>query len=313
MATAPLGTPAAGIVYRFEDVPDRPRLQTLNFVPLLLGRAATSGRSTAMFGFNVVSASYDAISDLQLDALPVATFQGPAPIVTSSVLDLSVDTLTVTGFATVGLTDHLDLAVAVPFVGVTLRGSMVQQEAAIGTALFPVDASSYGVGDVGSRHNIGSGLAPTSPMASPLVSHFGLQRGTPISCWVSMRGEPWCRGPRQRALVDCPYTERLDTNPGVTTSRSRTCFPPTSSKRGCSRTRCRSVVGSRSRRVGRLRSLSRPSGDASGRTVSSRCSRCLRQRPHSASIRPNFSVSDQVVSRRPSWSQGSASTSGAPC
>ena len=175
VATAPLGTPAAGIVYRFEDVPDRPRLQTLNFVPLLLGRAATSGRSTAMFGFNVVSASYDAISDLQLDALPVATFQGPAPIVTSSVLDLSVDTLTVTGFATVGLTDHLDLAVAVPFVGVTLRGSMVQQEAAIGTALFPVDASSYGVGDVGvtaqyrlwTGANIADGLAARVTLRAP--------------------------------------------------------------------------------------------------------------------------------------------------
>ena len=175
VATAPLGTPAAGIVYRFEDVPDRPRLQTLNFVPLLLGRAATAGRATAMFGLNVVSASYDAISDLQLDALPVAAFQGPAPIVTSSILDLAVDTLTVTGFATVGLTDRLDVGVAVPFVGVTLRGSMVQQEAAIGTALFPVDASSYGVGDVAvtaqyrlwTGSNIADGLSARVTLRAP--------------------------------------------------------------------------------------------------------------------------------------------------
>ncbi len=149
VATAPLGAPAAGIVYRFEDVPDRPRLQTLNFVPLVLGRAATIGRSTATFGFNVVSARYDTASDFSLEALPVATFQGPAPIVTSSALDMSVDTLMVTGFATIGLTDNLDVGVAVPFVGVTLRGSMVQQEAAIGTAIFPIDASSFGVGDIG--------------------------------------------------------------------------------------------------------------------------------------------------------------------
>ena len=149
VATAPLGAPAAGIVYRFEDVPDRPRLQTLNFAPLVLGRAATIGKSTATFGFNVVSARYDTASDFSLEALPVATFQGPAPIVTSSALDLSVDTLMVTGFATIGLTDQLDVGVAVPFVGVTLRGSMVQQEAAIGTALFPIDASSFGVGDIG--------------------------------------------------------------------------------------------------------------------------------------------------------------------
>ena len=149
VATAPLGAPAAGIVYRFEDVPDRPRLQTLNFVPLVLGRAATIGGSTATFGLNVVSARYDTASDFPLEALPVATFQGPAPIVTSSALDLSVDTLMMTGFATFGLTDNLDVGVAVPFVGVTLRGSMVQQEAAIGTAIFPLDASSFGLGDIG--------------------------------------------------------------------------------------------------------------------------------------------------------------------
>ena len=148
VATAPLGAPAAGIVYRFDDDPNNPTLQTLNFVPLLLGRAATSGRSTAMFGFNIVRASYDTVSDFPLDALPVATFQGSAPIVTSSTLDLSVETLAVTGFATFGLTDDLDLNVAVPFVGVTLGGAMEQQEAAIGTTMFPIDASSFGLGDL---------------------------------------------------------------------------------------------------------------------------------------------------------------------
>ena len=148
VATAPLGTPTAGIVYRYEDDQSFNR-QQLNFVPLLLGRAATSGRGTAMFGFNVATASYDTISDLPLDALPVASFEGRAPIVTSSTLDLSVKTLTVTGFATFGLTDDLDVGVAVPVVAVTLGGAMVQQEAATGMAVFPVDASSVGLGDIG--------------------------------------------------------------------------------------------------------------------------------------------------------------------
>lgn len=191
VATAPLRAPAAGIVYRFEDVPDRPRLQTLNFVPLVLGRAATIGGSTATFGFNVVSARYDTASDFSLEALPVATFQGPAPIVTSSALDLSVDTLMVNGFATFGLTDDLDVAVAVPFVGVTLRGSMVQQEAAIGTALFPIDASSFGVDDIAvtgqyrlwSGSSIADGLSARVTLRTPTGNADQL-RG--IDTWRTM-------------------------------------------------------------------------------------------------------------------------------
>lgn len=148
VATAPLGTPTAGIVFRFEDDQSFDR-QQLNFVPLLLGRAATAGRSTAMFGFNVTTASYDTVSGLPLDSLSVASFQGRAPIVTSSTLDLSVDTLTVTGLGTFGVTDNLDVGVAVPVVAVTLGGAMLQQEAATGMAVFPVDASSVGLGDIG--------------------------------------------------------------------------------------------------------------------------------------------------------------------
>ena len=148
VATTPLGAPTAGIVFRYDDDQSFNQ-QQLNFVPLLLGRAATSGRGTAMFGFNVATASYDTISGLPLDTLPVAAFEGPAPIVTSSTLDLSVDTLTVTGFGTFGVTDDLDVGVAVPVVAVTLGGSMVQQEAATGRAVFPIDASSVGLGDIG--------------------------------------------------------------------------------------------------------------------------------------------------------------------
>ena len=162
VATAPLGSPATGIIYRYVDDPN-PLRQTLTFAPLLLGRATTIGRSTAMFGANIARASYDSVSGRSLGALPIASFQGPAPIVTSSTLDLSVETLTVIGFATFGLTNDLDVGVAVPVVGVTLGGSQVQREAAIGSAIFPIDASSVGVGDIavtGQYRVLGGSNAP---------------------------------------------------------------------------------------------------------------------------------------------------------
>ena len=198
VATAPLGTPTAGVVYRYEDDQSFNR-QQLNFVPLLLGRASTSGRGTMMIGLNVAIASYDTVSDLPLDALPVASFEGRAPIVTSSTLDLSVETLTVTGFGTFGLTDDLDVGVAVPIVAVTLGGTMVQQEAATGTAVFPVDASSVGLGDIGvtgqyrfwAGANIPDGLTARVTLRAPTGNADEL-RG--VDTWRTMASATASRG-----------------------------------------------------------------------------------------------------------------------
>ena len=198
VATTPLGTPAAGIVFRYEDDQSF-RRQQLNFAPLLLGRAATSGRSTAMFGLNVATASYDTISDLPLDRLPIASFEGPAPVVSASTLDLSVETLMVTGFATLGLTDRLDVGVAVPVVAVTLGGAMMQQEAATGSAIFPVDASSFGIGDIGvtgqfrlwAGANIPDGLTARVTLRAPTGNTDEL-RG--IDTWRTMASATASRG-----------------------------------------------------------------------------------------------------------------------
>ena len=198
VATAPLGTPTAGIVYRYEDDQSFDR-QQLNFMPLLLGRAATSGRGTLMLGLNVAIASYDTVSDLPLDALPVTSFEGRAPIVTSSTLDLSVETLTVTGFGTFGVTDDFDVGVAVPVVSVTLGGSMVQLEAATGTAVFPIDASSVGLGDIGvtgqyrfwAGANIPDGLTARVTLRAPTGNADEL-RGVDI--WRTMASATALRG-----------------------------------------------------------------------------------------------------------------------
>ena len=198
VATTPLGTPTAGIVFRYDDDQSFDR-QQLNFAPLLLGRAATSGRGTAMFGLNVATASYDTISDLPLDTLPIASFEGRAPIVTSSTLDLSVKTQTVTGFATFGLADALDVGVAVPVVAVTLGGAMVQQEAATGTAFFPIDASSVGLGDIGvtgqyrlwAGANVPDGLTARITLRAPTGNADEL-RG--VDTWRAMASATASRG-----------------------------------------------------------------------------------------------------------------------
>ena len=148
VATSPLGSPSGGVVFSFVD-DTSPLRESVTFTPLLLERAATTGRLTATFGFGITSASYDTVSGFPLGGLPIASFQGSDPIVSLSTLDLGVDVLTTTGYFTLGLSESFDVGVAVPVIGVTLSGSQIVREAAVGTAIFPINASSVGLGDIG--------------------------------------------------------------------------------------------------------------------------------------------------------------------
>ena len=149
IATAPLGSPAGGFVFRYDDDLEMSVRQAPTFGPLLIDRALTTGRGTVSVGLSVASANYESVSEFPLDNLPVATFEGPAPIVSSSTLSLDLQSLTTTVVGSLGITDSLDLGVVVPFVGVTLQGSQLQQEAVVGSVIFRGTSSAVGLGDIG--------------------------------------------------------------------------------------------------------------------------------------------------------------------
>ena len=94
------------------------------------------------------NATYDTVSGQSLDDLRIATFTGASPIVTSSTLNLRLRSQTAALFGSVGLTDDFDVAVAVPIVRVQLDATLVQEEAAIGTAILQGSRSSTGLGDI---------------------------------------------------------------------------------------------------------------------------------------------------------------------
>ena len=177
VATAPLGSPTGGIVFSYVDEVSVLR-ESLTFSPFLLETAATTGSLTATFGFNIVPASYDTASGFSLENLLVASFQGPDPILTSSTLDLRVRTMTATGFATFGLGEDFDLDAAVPVVGVTLSGSQIVREAAVGAAIVPFDESSLGLGDVVVTGKYASGRGSTGAAGSPPMPPLGSRQET---------------------------------------------------------------------------------------------------------------------------------------
>ena len=118
------------------------------FGPQFIERALTTGRGTTSFGLNVFNATYDTLSGYPLDDLRVATFRGPQPIISSSTLKLRLQSQTVALFSSVGVTDNLDVAVAVPIVRVAVGATLVQEEPAVGTAMMLAGGSSTGLGDI---------------------------------------------------------------------------------------------------------------------------------------------------------------------
>ena len=193
VATAPLGSPSGGFVYSYDEGVGAPLRRSDTFGPQFVERALTTGRGTTSFGLNVFNATYDTLSGYPLDDIRVATFRGPQPVISSSTLNLQLRSQTTALFSSVGVTDDLDVAVAVPIVRVDVNARMVQEEPGIGTAILLADGSSTGLGDIAlvgkyrfwKNRDERSGLAGLVTLRMPTGNEADL-RG--IRAWRTMVG-----------------------------------------------------------------------------------------------------------------------------
>ena len=146
LTSAPISTSSGGFVYRF-----RPELGTVeraseSFGTLFVERALTAGAGTFSFGAAASTISYRRLNgfDLRDDSLVTVANRfrdESAPFNTES-LTLQLRASTITWFANVGVTDRLDLGVAVPLARVNFegrrlnvyRGSQLVQATATGSA-----------------------------------------------------------------------------------------------------------------------------------------------------------------------------------
>ena len=155
IATVPLNTPASGFTYRLDPELGIPVRVSDSFGPFFLERSLTSGARRISFGIGFTQADFNNIDGRPLrDGTLVATASRfanePAPF-DAETLTLRIRARTATMSATAGLTDRLDVSVAVPFVRVSFsgerldvyRGSPLLQASAV--------AASSGVGDVALR------------------------------------------------------------------------------------------------------------------------------------------------------------------
>jgi hypothetical protein len=155
LSTVPISSSASGFVYRFDAALGTMTRASDSFGPFFTERSLTSGRGQLSFGATVQSAQYTTLDgrdlrDGQLVAGGRQFRDEPAPFDLET-LTLDLESRTITFFANAGLTDRLDLGVAVPVVTLSLEGSRINTYR--GQTLLQADATAEatGIADVAVR------------------------------------------------------------------------------------------------------------------------------------------------------------------
>ena len=128
LAAVPLPSPASGFTYQFDPGTGTFVRSTSSFGPILTERGETIGRGRVAFGFSYQFFSFDHLDDVRLSAVPAVfthdNFEagGGRTDVVFTHNAIRADVSQWNGALTYGVTDRLDLALAVPIVEGAVRG-----------------------------------------------------------------------------------------------------------------------------------------------------------------------------------------------
>lgn len=122
LATVPLPSPASGFTYTFDAGTGTFVRSTRSFGPILTDRGETVGRGRIAFGYTFQFFSYDHLDGVSLASVPAAfTHDDPESgggradvVATANTIEATVNQFT--GALTYGITDRIDVSLAVPVV-----------------------------------------------------------------------------------------------------------------------------------------------------------------------------------------------------
>lgn len=129
VATAPLGGPSSGgfVIKLDPDTGLQVRTAT-TFGPSFAERALTSGEGKASLGVSFMSVDYDRLGTLSPDRLRLLSTSATSPAdARVGTVNLALTSNTVVIAGRMGVTDKLDVGVAVPVVTVKVRGTSTLQ------------------------------------------------------------------------------------------------------------------------------------------------------------------------------------------
>jgi hypothetical protein len=127
IATVPVGTSSSGFTYRFNPTLGTVERASEGFGPFFIERALTAGGGQASLGFTFQYASFSSLDGHDLGDGQFVTISRqfrdePEPFEVET-LTLDITTSTATFYGNVGLTDRVDVAVAVPLVRLEVNGN----------------------------------------------------------------------------------------------------------------------------------------------------------------------------------------------
>ena len=129
LATLPISTSSSGFTYVFNSELGTRERASSSFGPFFVERALTSGRNQMSFGATFRYSEFDQLDGNDLRSgnfVTTATqFRDEAQPFDVETLTLRLKTQTVTGFANYGVTDRIDIGVAVPIVSMELSGERI--------------------------------------------------------------------------------------------------------------------------------------------------------------------------------------------
>jgi hypothetical protein len=170
LATLPITASSGGFSFRFN-----PSIGTLErvaqgFGPFFVDRATTAGRGQASISTTFRYSSYTSLDDHALgDGSLVTTANKfrdePAPF-DRDTLSMAIRSSTVTFFGNYGITDALDIGVAVPIVRLTLSGERVNTYRGTSFVQARGNAQSAGVADVAVRSKLQMVRSPGGELAA---------------------------------------------------------------------------------------------------------------------------------------------------
>ncbi len=197
LASVPLPAPASGFTYTFDPNLGVFNRSTRSFGPLVADRAETIGKNRASVGVAYQHFSFDSLDGIDLGDIPtVFTHDNPAPgtgrddVITAR-NSIAAEISQFTTFVSFGVSDRVDVSVALPLVSVDLAVSSLTTVRRIGTVnpavhfffeptgdtfgeerTFQKSGHATGIGDVTTRLKASAVRRPTLGMAIGLEARF---------------------------------------------------------------------------------------------------------------------------------------------
>lgn len=179
IAQTPISTSSSGFTYRLNPALGTVERASETFGPFFVERALTSGAGQASFGMTLQFASFTSLDGYDLEAGRLVTtankFRDEAEPFDVEALTLSIATRTTTVFGSVGLTDRLDVAAAVPLVSLDISGSRINTYRGASLLQARARAQTFGLADIAVRSKYR--LTPDGPFHAAAAVEVRLPTG----------------------------------------------------------------------------------------------------------------------------------------